>query len=132
MQGSSTELSLKFVVTAITPNFQCPGQYAEPPANGQQFIAIDVTMTGGPDMSNFGNQFGMSSFDWRVVALDGVVQTDTQPTETYSCIDFTGPQNVGPSQTLQVQLVLATSQQHGYLIYSPGTLANASGWEYNF
>lgn len=122
-----------FTINAITPGYKCTGSYPEPSQNGQ-FLAIDMTVTAGPGASEVGGSVDISAYDFQIIGLDGVVESNTDSIATYGCVADSHEfptQGVSQGTTGHGIVVLDTKNASGYLVFKPAYMSDG-GFEYKF
>lgn len=122
-----------FVITGITPGFQCSSGYANPPENGQ-FLAVSMTVTAGPSVAQMGGSMNISGYDFQIIGVDGVAESNVQSVATYSCLDNAQQfpaQGIPQGTTANGTIVLDTKNASGFLVFRPPFMSDA-GWEYKF
>lgn len=141
-----TVVMAEFKVTEIQPNFQCPAEDAQPPANGN-YIAVTVEVTTTPKLAEVQIATGMSSFsftegfDFKVLAPDGTMENPYghyRATENAAtCLDDADrlPAEMDPGESAVGTIVLDSAHESGTLLlqpshYTPGRIDCC--WEWAF
>jgi hypothetical protein len=126
--------AVTFVVDAITPNQPCDNPYAGKPVNGH-FLGVHMRMATAPGFDPNQGSFGMSTYFWKFIGSNGVTNTSLTSPGSYSCLkdaeNFPTAQ-LGPGQSYEGTIVLDLPETNGALIFAPGGVSNASGWEWDF
>lgn len=126
--------TVTFVVDSITPDLHCDSPYAEKPENGH-YVGIHMRMATAPGFDPSQESFGMSTYDWKFIGSNGVTSTSVTSGGSFGCLkdaeNFPTAQ-LGPGQSYEGTIVLDVPETHGALIFAPGNLNNASGWEWDF
>lgn len=131
-EGGGEEV-LKFTVTDIEVDPECPGPHAMPAVNGH-LIAVSVEAETGADpqfRESLVNGASFESFNWKVISAEGKTENSTTSAATYACLN-TGevlPSHMGPGEKVKGKVVLDVPDDSGTLIYS---VFNEGGWEWEF
>lgn len=128
--NSDGEDAFRFAIDAITPDYQCTGQFSEAPENGH-FVAIDLRVATG-NMDEIG-YFMINPNDFKFIGPDGLTFSNVATMATYSCL----PDNeqfssdpLGPGQQYAGRMVFDLPAPTGVLIYRPAI--TEGGWEWEF
>ncbi|RZU30475.1 hypothetical protein [Blastococcus saxobsidens] len=135
LTGPDGDPVLTFAVDSITPDVQCTEDYASPPENGH-LTAVQLRVATAPGVSAEDLGFlSVSAYDWNFIGADGVTVTNLDTIATYSCL---AQGALFPSDTLRPgsqyagTLLLDLPAPSGTLVYSPSSVYDGSGWEWQF
>lgn len=128
------EVAARFTVTKIEPGFECTGEGAERPANGQ-FVGVwmDVTTTGVVDVDSDdpGVVPYFNTADWQVVGGDGVTENDSVGNGLGCARDRDAlPAQLGAGEHVKGVVVLDVAARHGRLVLVQDFAG--VGWEWEF
>lgn len=129
-----------FVVNSITVGAPCTGPYPSPtgPENGQ-IMVLDVTIETTPELGAegmFPNSFDMNPYSFKFVGANGTTFNGNLATgATYGCLpdeQVLASGGVGPAEKVTGKVVLDVPEPTGVLVFKPGYISNAGGWEWSF
>lgn len=129
---SQTDVPLvQWRITAITPNFACTEQYAQPSLNGN-YVALDVEVTTTPELAGEASpSFYLTEYDFSVISPDGTTENDSQG-NAYSCIPEGEqlPDTFGPGEHAVGKVILDSAHTTGSIVQRYAGMPG--GWEWAF
>lgn len=129
-QTASGNFTVEFRVTAIQPNFQCTGPYAEPSINGN-YIAVSFEIDTLPALATAPvPAFYLSEYDMAVISPNGVLENDSIGNGLWCLQDSEVlPWGIGPGQKAYGKIILDSAHTSGSLVIS---LPGGASWEWPF
>lgn len=120
-------LDASFVVTSITVDPGCTGEFAESPENGH-FVRIDIE---GETSSAFADQMYFSG-TWKVIAENGTTfNGNPDSLAAWSCLADAEmiPSVVGPGERVAGSMVLDVPTASGVIVLD---MTGQGGWEWEY
>ncbi|WOQ70787.1 hypothetical protein RYJ27_06280 [Microbacterium limosum] len=117
-----------FVVTAITVDPECTGEYAEPAENGH-LIRFDVE---GETTAVYDGEIMLNEALWKAIAENGTTFNGSLSTmAAYSCLPDNEmlPVNLGPGERVRGSLIFDVPTPTGVLVLDPW---GSGGWEWTY
>lgn len=128
---ASGDATASFTIDSIEVDPPCTGDFSAPAENGHLLI-LNMRVTTGPDLSDFGGNFLINPYDWQVIGADGTTETNLGTTAAFSCVGGSEklPSTMGPGQQFVGKLALDSRSASGSAIFAPAFVDG--GWEWLF
>jgi len=124
----------ELTVTKIEVGFECTSAIADPPKNGN-YIAIHIESQTTPALAEdaYDTTVTFIASDFKVFSPDGTRENDSEGNALW-CLDASDelPAFIGPDEKVSGIIVLDSQHESGTIVFQPGVLAGAGGWEWNF
>lgn len=123
-----------FVVTNIEVGFKCNSGIADPPKNGH-YVAIHIESETTAALADDPYDTTVTFFasEFTVFDSDGKRENDSEG-NAHWCVssDMQMPGIIGPAEKAEGVVVLDTSHDTGTIVFQPGALGGAGGWEWEY
>ncbi|AOE44314.1 lipoprotein [Gordonia phage Eyre] len=119
---------VKYSVTSIAVDGQCPDTYYNDIENGHLLVVgLDVE-TGADWDPEFGEMFRPRGGYWTIIGDDGVTESGITSAASYGCADSQIPQTFDPDSRYQFSIAFDTRNASGMLQHRVGD--STTRWEY--
>jgi hypothetical protein len=134
LADESGKQAVSFVVTKITADPKCTGQYPRPAVNGH-YLALNISAQGyAPLKTLFGSgTFDFNAANWKLIAANGTTfNGDLNSGPALGCLPDAQqlPDRVGVGEKITGTLILDVPATKGTLVFAP-TFADKS-WEWQY
>jgi len=119
-------------VDSVSTDVACTNPKSAPAENGR-FIAVQVRVTTGSDLSAVGGEPGVRSAGFRFLAKDGVTLVGAGTPSADSCLrdgESFPSRPLGPDQELTGTIVLDVPESAGTIVFRPKYLTAGAEWAY--
>jgi hypothetical protein len=108
------------VFDAITPDFGCTSETADPPENGH-FLGLQIRVSTAPDLRDVIPVFTVSPSEFTVIGADGITVAGLDTFAALSCVDEPGfpATGLGAGQQYVGTVVLDSPVTSGTLLFQP-------------
>jgi hypothetical protein len=119
-------------VDSVSTDVACTNPKSAPAENGR-FIAVQVRVTTGSDLSAVGGEPGVRSAGFRFLAKDGATLVGAGTPSADSCLrdgESFPSRPLGPDQELTGTVVLDVPKSAGTIVFRPKYLTAGAEWAY--